>query len=133
VAVVFVDLDDFKVVNDSLGHAVGDRLLVAVAQRLREALQPDDLLARFGGDEFVICLSGLTSERDAQRVADRIGASLAAPLVLGAEGIEVPEQAAILQHLRCTIGQGFHFAHPQEPAAITRLVSEGRVDEMLVT
>jgi diguanylate cyclase (GGDEF)-like protein len=71
VAVLFVDLDDFKVINDSLGHQEGDRLLVSVAQRLRAFVKSQDIVARFGGDEFVILLEDSNTE-EASRVAQRL-------------------------------------------------------------
>jgi diguanylate cyclase (GGDEF)-like protein len=77
-----VDIDDFKVINDSLGHGSGDRLLVAVAERMRRVLRPTDLLARFGGDEFTALLEDVTDARHAMRVADRLGSALRAPFVI---------------------------------------------------
>ena len=71
-AVLFLDLDRFKNINDSLGHTHGDLLLVAFAERLERTLRPIDTLARFGGDEFAILLSGMTDATDAVRVAQRI-------------------------------------------------------------
>ena len=85
VAVLFVDLDNFKVVNDSLGHGPGDRLLEAVAERLRHVLRPEDVIARFGGDEFTVLLTDVHDERHALRVADRLSGSLRAPIVLDGE------------------------------------------------
>jgi diguanylate cyclase (GGDEF)-like protein len=81
-AVLFLDLDQFKLVNDSLGHAAGDELLAAVAPRLEQALRPGDTVARFGGDEFAILAEDITNERGATRVAERIAESLTRPFIL---------------------------------------------------
>jgi diguanylate cyclase (GGDEF)-like protein len=81
VAVLFLDLDQFKLVNDSLGHAAGDELLAAVAPRLEQGLRPSDTIARFGGDEFAV-LAEVKTERDAVRVAERIKAALSRPFKL---------------------------------------------------
>jgi diguanylate cyclase (GGDEF)-like protein len=78
-AVLFLDLDRFKVVNDSLGHQAGDQLLQAVALRLDAALRPGDTVARMGGDEFTVLLENTTDAREATVVAERMLATLAAP------------------------------------------------------
>lgn len=80
VAVMFCDLDRFKVVNDSLGHSVGDRLLREVAERMRSALRPGDTVARFGGDEFVLLCEVSRDPRDVPVIADRVLAALAEPM-----------------------------------------------------
>ena len=82
-AVLFLDLDRFKVLNDSLGHSYGDRLLVALSQRLEACLRPGDTVARLGGDEFILLLDDIAEPADATRVADRVKHSLEAPLKLG--------------------------------------------------
>lgn len=81
-AVLFLDVDRFKVVNDSLGHAVGDELLAAVAHRLKECLGPEDLAARFGGDEFTLMLDGIEDLAVAKRSADHVQEVLGAPFEL---------------------------------------------------
>jgi diguanylate cyclase (GGDEF)-like protein/PAS domain S-box-containing protein len=86
-AVLFLDLDRFKVINDSLGHHVGDELLRTVAGRLQRSLRTEDTVARFGGDEFAILLEDTGGVDDASRVAERIQAELAAPVNLS--GFEV--------------------------------------------
>ncbi|GAB4460355.1 MAG: EAL domain-containing protein [Elainellaceae cyanobacterium] len=86
-AVLFLDLDRFKLVNDSLGHLVGDQLLVAIASRLNNLIRPTDLLSRLGGDEFVILLDDIESAQEAVQVASRILESLQTPFVL--EGRDV--------------------------------------------
>ena len=83
VAVIFADLDNFKVINDSLGHTTGDQLLLQAAERLAAELRPDDVLARFGGDEFVVLLEGLDAINDARRTANRLAAALKEPFELG--------------------------------------------------
>jgi diguanylate cyclase (GGDEF)-like protein/PAS domain S-box-containing protein len=101
-AVLFLDLDRFKVVNDSLGHAIGDQLLIALARRLEQCLRTSDTcarlggeqtIARLGGDEFTILLDDISQVGDALRVADRIQKTLARPFLLG--GQEVFTSASI--------------------------------------
>jgi diguanylate cyclase (GGDEF)-like protein/PAS domain S-box-containing protein len=81
-AVLFVDLDRFKNVNDSLGHAIGDRLLVEVARRLGQCVRPADTVARLGGDEFAILLENLESRQAGLEIVDRLLASLSASMMI---------------------------------------------------
>jgi diguanylate cyclase (GGDEF)-like protein len=82
VAVLFVDVDQSKVINDSLGHDQGDRLLVLIAERLASAVRPGDTVARFGGDEFVVLCEDLVGEREALVIGDRIREKASTPLLL---------------------------------------------------
>jgi diguanylate cyclase (GGDEF)-like protein len=81
-AVMFLDLDNFKVVNDSIGHEAGDQLLIAVAERLRACLRPEDTIARFGGDEMAVLVEGLADHGEAVDVAERIAEALRSPVSL---------------------------------------------------
>jgi len=94
-SVLFVDLDQFKQINDSYGHRVGDELLVAVAQRLSSQLRPGDTLARLSGDEFVILCEDLAVSSEADTIADRIGAALQEPFDLSVAGIETSASIGI--------------------------------------
>jgi diguanylate cyclase (GGDEF)-like protein len=91
-SVLFVDLDDFKHVNDDLGHAVGDAVLVAVASRLSRLVRGGDLVCRLGGDEFVLLL-GTDVAADIRRTEDRIRRSLAQPIAVG--DVEVRISASV--------------------------------------
>ncbi|NTV09593.1 MAG: EAL domain-containing protein [Zoogloea sp.] len=88
-AVLFLDLDHFKTVNDSLGHPVGDRLLMSVARRLKECLREEDLLARLGGDEFVILLPRLTQAEDSATVAAKILNALSRPFLFSGHELRI--------------------------------------------
>jgi diguanylate cyclase (GGDEF)-like protein/PAS domain S-box-containing protein len=91
--VLFLDLDRFKVVNDSLGHHVGDELLGVIATRLSACVRPVDTVARFGGDEFAILLEGIGGVEDATPIAQRVLESLASPIIL--DGYELFTSASI--------------------------------------
>ena len=93
VSVLFIDLDRFKVVNDSLGHYVGDELLVAMAGRLNASMRPPDMVARLGGDEFVVLVEGRYYSEKITRIAERIQKKISAPFKL--EGHEVFTTASI--------------------------------------
>jgi diguanylate cyclase (GGDEF)-like protein/PAS domain S-box-containing protein len=146
-AVLFLDLDRFKIVNDSLGHLVGDDLLVAVADRLSAALRPGDTVARLGGDEFTVLLEDLVDHTEAQRVADRILDSLQAPFPIadqdiylsasigiamipsGATTEEVIRDADAAMYRAKSEGRGRHalFDSALHEAALTRLDVETRL------
>jgi len=93
VGVLFIDLDDFKEVNDSLGHHVGDRLLVAVAERVRGCLRVADVAARLGGDEFAVLVEDIYGESEVVAVADRIIAAVGRPYVV--DGHEITVSASV--------------------------------------
>ncbi len=98
VAVLFLDLDRFKVVNDSLGHEVGDQFLVQVGARLRRCLRARDVLARFGGDEFTILLRHVQDAGEVTAVAERLGAALQAPIVVDGRELTTTASIGIVLH-----------------------------------
>jgi diguanylate cyclase (GGDEF)-like protein/PAS domain S-box-containing protein len=108
VAVLFLDLDRFKVINDSLGHEIGDKVLVSVARRLKGCLRAEDTLARLGGDEFAILLPEIANRQDTHRVTEKCLAALSGPEAIGSHELTVnvsigvavfPEDGADVQHL----------------------------------
>ena len=106
-AVLYLDLDRFKVVNDSLGHLVGDELLVAVSRRLESCLRAGDALARLGGDEFAILLNGLSDEQQANAVAFRIQKTFSDPFSIGGREVFTSVSIGIAPGLR-------QYANPDE-------------------
>ena len=98
VGVLFVDIDRFKNVNDTLGHAVGDMLLVEIAERLRCAVRPGDTVGRLGGDEFALALAHLARIDDATLVAQKIVSALATPFQLGGHEVYVSASIGIALH-----------------------------------
>lgn len=106
-AVLFLDMDDLKAVNDEHGHAAGDRVLLMCARRIRSLLRTDDLLARFGGDEFVALLTGIRDPSDARMVAEQVHTVVRAPIPLD-DGAEVQVSLSI----------GIAMVDPADPAAM---------------
>jgi len=95
-AVLLLDLDAFKTVNDTLGHAVGDQLLAMVAERLRAAMRPSDTVARLGGDEFVVLIEDVTGPAEAVAATQRLLGALAAPIPLASRDIPIRTSVGIV-------------------------------------
>lgn len=95
-AILFLDLDRFKLVNDSLGHQAGDQLLVTISQRLCQVIRPTDLAARLGGDEFIVLLEEIGSLEDATAIAQRLIATLQQPVVLSGREVVVTSSIGIV-------------------------------------
>jgi diguanylate cyclase (GGDEF)-like protein/PAS domain S-box-containing protein len=144
VTVLFLDLDNFKTVNDSLGHAEGDRLLVEAARRLAVCARASDLIARLGGDEFAVLLEDAESEDDVLVFANRIGEALSRPFILAGKEVfvnasigiarstrgegsdELVRNADVAMYVAKTRGKGQHvlFEPQMHQAALERLVVE---------
>lgn len=113
-AVLFLDLDHFKQVNDTLGHDAGDDLLRKTAQRLREAIRSHDVAARIGGDEFTVLLNDIKDEENAARVAQKIIDAFCTPLVIGGEQLLVTT----------SIGIALCPEHAGDPETLLRLADQ---------
>jgi diguanylate cyclase (GGDEF)-like protein len=123
VAVIFLDLDGFKAINDRYGHLAGDRLLAAVAKRLLRVVRRADTVARLGGDEFTILLEGLQREADAARIAEKVLASLRQPFELG--GVVVKLGASLGIALAAQPGQAPDCLTREADAAMYRAKAAG--------
>ena len=95
VAILFLDIDRFKTINDNFGHEVGDSVLACIGDRLRKALRPEDMASRFGGDEFVVLCEDLEDDRDVVTIAKRIGRSISEPISLEAGEVVVTTSIGI--------------------------------------
>ncbi len=99
-AVLYLDIDDFKDVNDTLGHAMGDKLLMAIVERLKAVVREDDLVARFGGDEFAVLTGNVSEPTEAGTLAARIGEVLAEPFMIDDHKISVTSSIGIAMFSR---------------------------------
>ncbi len=144
VTVLFLDLDNFKTVNDSLGHAAGDRLLVEAARRIAACVRDTDLIARLGGDEFAVLVENASDLEEVQLVADRVAEAVAKPFMLGGKEVfvsasigiarttsgetsdELVRNADVAMYVAKTRGKGQHvlFEPQMHTAALERLVVE---------
>ncbi len=144
VTVLFLDLDNFKTVNDSLGHAAGDRLLVEAARRLGSCVRDSDLIARLGGDEFSVLIEDASSVEEVLQIAERIATALSRPFTLGGKEVfvsasigiartsrgetsdELVRNADVAMYVAKTRGKGRHvlFEPEMHTAALERLVVE---------
>jgi diguanylate cyclase (GGDEF)-like protein/PAS domain S-box-containing protein len=153
VAVLFTDLDNFKVINDSLGHKAGDQLLIAVAERLKACLRPEDTAARLGGDEFTILVEDIASVGEAVQIAERIADILRPPFTLEEQEVfatvstgialnsSAQEQAAdLLRHADLAMYRAKHrgkaryevFESSMDAKAVERLMLETGLRRALV-
>ena len=123
-AVVFLDLDDFKLVNDSMGHQVGDQVLIQVARRLETCIRGGDLVARLGGDEFAILLERVTDAREAAIVAERIHEAVREPMTIG--GYEWTSTASIGVSLSSAAADGPEYLLRSADMAMYRAKHQGR-------
>ena len=117
-AVLFIDLDHFKQVNDTFGHQMGDQLLAQVGSRLSQCVRETDTVARLGGDEFTLIAAELREQRDAQRVADKMLAELAREFRLGSESVS----------LSASIGIAFFPDHGEDMDALIRSADRAMYD-----
>ena len=134
-AVLFLDLDRFKIVNDSLGHAAGDQLLQTVAERIRSTVRAEDSVTRLGGDEFAVLASQVQSPEDAVMLADRIIAAVKRPIILEGQelfvttslGISIfPHDAADPESLLKTADSAMYRAKSQGRNLVERYVDDER-------
>src|SRR3546814_2369733 len=88
-ALLFLDIDRFKTVNDTLGHEGGDQLLIELAERLSIAVRPSDTVARLGGDEFVVLVEALPNREEATHLADRLREAISEPITIGQSALTV--------------------------------------------
>ncbi|MCC6772150.1 MAG: EAL domain-containing protein [Gemmatimonadaceae bacterium] len=123
-AVLFLDLDDFKLVNDSMGHQVGDEVLVIVARRLEECVRGGDIVARLGGDEFAILLERVVDARDTVMVAERVQVALKEPMTIGA--YELTSTASIGVVLSNSANERPEYLLRSADMAMYRAKSQGR-------
>ncbi|MGA8276676.1 MAG: EAL domain-containing protein [Rhodanobacteraceae bacterium] len=114
-AVLFIDIDRFKNINDSLGHAIGDQVLMAMAKRLRIGLRTSDILARYAGDEFVMILRHVAQREDVVRLADKIVRTMEAPLGLSGD---------VQLHVTVSLGISFH---PQDATSAEHLLKQADI------
>ena len=114
VALLFIDLDGFKTVNDTLGHEAGDFVLKAVAERLEKVIRPEDTAARIGGDEFILMLGGLPEEQVAARIAGRAIDAISRPFDFGGSSISVG----------ASIGIGLFPDHANNAQTLRRVADE---------
>jgi diguanylate cyclase (GGDEF)-like protein/PAS domain S-box-containing protein len=125
-ALLFIDLDHFKEINDSFGHTAGDRLLIQVAQRLNGCVRESDTLARLGGDEFVVILNNSGNNHDVENIAAAILQTLERPFVLGDDGIQAAISASIGIALFPSDGEDDTTLIQNADAAMYRVKETGR-------